>query len=47
MRLPFRPNTMVAFPNTLDAAHGVAPTSATLRKVFQYHLSLKGDDEKV
>ena len=47
MRVPFRPNTMVAFPNTLDAAHGSVAPGPTPRKVFQYHISLKGDDEKV
>lgn len=47
MRVPFRPNTMVAFPNTLDAAHGSVAPGAVPRKVFQYHISLKGDDEKV
>ena len=47
MRVPFRPNTMVAFPNTLWAAHGSEAPSSELRKVFQYHISLKGDDEKV
>jgi hypothetical protein len=38
---------MVAFPNTLWAAHGSEAPSSELRKVFQYHISLKGDDEKV
>ncbi len=47
MRVPFRPNTMVAFPNTLFAAHGSVAPSSTPRKLFQYHISLKGDDEKV
>jgi hypothetical protein len=47
LRIPFRPNTLVAFPNTLSAAHGAVAPSAALRKVFQYHISLKGDDEKV
>lgn len=47
LRIPFRPNTLVAFPNTLNAAHGAVAPSAALRKVFQYHISLKGDDEKV
>jgi hypothetical protein len=47
MRVPFRPNTMVAFPNTLWAAHGSVAPSSEPRKVFQYHISLKGDDEKV
>jgi len=47
LRVPFRPNTMVAFPNTLYAAHGAVAPSSDPRKVFQYHISLKGDDEKV
>jgi hypothetical protein len=47
MRVPFRPNMLVAFPNSLDAAHGAVAPSERLRKVFQYHISLKGDDEKV
>jgi len=47
LRVPFRPNTMVAFPNTLYAAHGAVAPSSAPRKVFQYHISLKGDDEKV
>jgi hypothetical protein len=47
LRIPFRPNAMVAFPNTLNAAHGAFAPSSALRKVFQYHISLKGDDEKV
>jgi hypothetical protein len=47
LRVPFRPNTMVAFPNMLDSAHGAMATSSQPRKIFQYHISLKGDDEKV
>jgi len=47
MRIPFRPNTLLAFPNTLGAAHGAVAPAQGLRKVFQYHISLKGDDEKV
>ena len=47
LRIPFRPNTLLAFPNTVGSAHGAVAPSAGLRKVFQYHLSLKGDDEKV
>jgi hypothetical protein len=38
---------MVAFPNMLDSAHGAVATSSQPRKIFQYHISLKGDDEKV
>jgi hypothetical protein len=44
-RLPFRANGFLAFPNLLDAAHGVDAPSSGYRKVFQYHLSLKGDFE--
>jgi len=44
-RLPYRPNGFLAFPNMLDAAHGVDAPSSGYRKVFQYHLSLKGDFE--
>ena len=44
-RLPFRANSLLAFPNLLDAAHGVEAPPAGYRKVFQYHLSLKGDLE--
>jgi hypothetical protein len=47
MRVPFRCNTMVAFPNTLWAAHGAVAPSSKPRRIFQYHISLKGDDEKV
>jgi len=47
MRVPFRANTMVAFPNTLWAAHGASAPSSNPRRIFQYHISLKGDDEKV
>jgi len=47
MRVPFRANTMVAFPNTLGAAHGAIAPSSKPRRIFQYHISLKGDDEKV
>ncbi len=47
LRVPFRPNMLVAFPNALDSAHGAVAPSAVLRKAFQYHVSLKGDDEKV
>jgi hypothetical protein len=44
-RLPFRANGFLAFPNLLDAAHGVDAPQSGFRKVFQYHLSLKGDFE--
>jgi hypothetical protein len=47
LRVPFRPNTMVAFPNMLDAAHGAVAPSSKPRRIFQYHISLKGDREKV
>lgn len=47
LRIPFRPNTMLAFPNTLRSAHGAKAPAHGLRKVFQYHISLKGDEEKV
>ena len=47
VRVPYRPNTLLAFPNTLTAAHGVVAPENGYRRVFQYHLSLKGDDEKV
>ena len=47
LRIPFRPNTLLAFPNTLGAAHGAVAPAQGLRKVFQYHISLKGDEEKV
>jgi hypothetical protein len=47
LRIPFKPNTLLAFPNTLGAAHGAVAPAQGLRKVFQYHISLKGDDEKV
>jgi hypothetical protein len=43
--LPFRPNSFLAFPNLLDAAHGVVAPSSGYRKAFQYHLSLKADHE--
>jgi hypothetical protein len=44
-RLPFRANGFLAFPNLLDAAHGVDAPLSGYRRVFQYHLSLKGDFE--
>jgi hypothetical protein len=44
-RLPFRANSLLAFPNLLDAAHGVDAPPTGYRKVFQYHLSLKGERE--
>jgi hypothetical protein len=44
-RLPYRANGFLAFPNLLDAAHGVDAPSSGYRKVFQYHLSVKGDCE--
>lgn len=44
-RLPYRANSLLAFPNLLDAAHGVDAPPSGYRKVFQYHLSLKGDFE--
>jgi hypothetical protein len=47
LRIPFRPNTLLAFPNTLSSAHGAGSPTLGLRKVFQYHLTLKGDHEKV
>lgn len=47
LRVPYRHNTMLAFPNTLKSAHGVVAPEHGYRRVFQYHLSLKGDDEKV
>ena len=47
MRVPFEPNMLVAFPNSLDAAHGAVAPERGLRRLFQYHLSLKGDHEKV
>jgi hypothetical protein len=47
LRIPFRPNTLLAFPNTLFTAHGAVAPAHGMRRVFQYHLSLKGDDEKV
>jgi hypothetical protein len=47
LRVPYARNTMLAFPNTLSAAHGVVAPEHGYRRVFQYHLSLKGDDEKV
>jgi hypothetical protein len=46
-RLPFMRNMLVAFPNALDAAHGAVAPDSGLRRLFQYHLSLKSDDEKV
>lgn len=46
-RLPFRANSVVAFPNLLDSAHGVMAPPSGYRKVFQYHLSLKGDEEPI
>jgi hypothetical protein len=46
-RLPFSRNTLLAFPNALDAAHGAVAPPSGLRRLFQYHLSLKSDDEKV
>jgi hypothetical protein len=46
-RIPFRPNTVLAFPNTLSAAHGAVTPAHGHRKLFQYHISLKGDDQKV
>jgi hypothetical protein len=47
LRIPYERNILLAFPNTLSAAHGVVAPKQGYRKVFQYHLSLKGDDEKV
>ena len=47
LRIPFRGNSLLAFPNRLDAAHGALPPERGLRRLFQYHLSLKGDHEKV
>jgi hypothetical protein len=47
VRVPYRPNTLLAFPNTLTSAHGVVSPEHGYRRVFQYHLSLKGDEEKV
>ncbi len=47
VRIPLRPNTMLAFPNTLGTAHGAVAPMDTLRKVFRYHISLKGDHEKI
>jgi hypothetical protein len=47
LRIPFRPNTLLAFPNTLTSAHGAVAPARGMRRMFQYHLSLKGDDEKV
>jgi hypothetical protein len=47
LRIPFRPNILLAFPNTLSSAHGAGSFPVGLRKVFQYHLTLKGDHEKV
>ena len=47
LRIPFRSNTLLAFPNTLGAAHGAVAPALGMRKVFQYHISLKGDEEKV
>jgi hypothetical protein len=44
-RMPFIGNALLAFPNLLDAAHGVVAPPDGYRKVFQYHLSLKGDHE--
>lgn len=44
-RLPFTPNTLLAFPNLLNAAHGALGPTTGLRRVFQYHLSLRGDQE--
>ena len=44
-RMPFTANAFLAFPNRLDAAHGVVAPAAGYRNVFQYHLSLKGDQE--
>jgi hypothetical protein len=46
-RLPFAANMLVAFPNALDSAHGAIGPESGLRRLFQYHLSLKSDDEKV
>lgn len=47
MRVPFRRNMLLAFPNRLDASHGALPPEHGLRRLFQYHLSLKSDHEKV
>lgn len=45
IRMPFIGNALLAFPNLLDAAHGVVAPTDGYRRVFQYHLSLKGDRE--
>jgi len=47
VRVPYVANTLLAFPNTLTSAHGVVAPEHGYRRVFQYHLSLKGDAEKV
>jgi hypothetical protein len=47
VRVPYLANTLLAFPNTLRSAHGVVAPEHEQRRVFQYHLSLKGDHEKV
>ena len=44
-KMPFLPNAFLAFPNLLNAAHGVVAPMDGYRKVFQYHLSLKSDQE--
>lgn len=44
-RMPFRANGFLAFPNRLDAAHGLVGPRDGYRSVYQYHLSLKGDHE--
>jgi hypothetical protein len=40
LRIPFRANTLLAFPNSLSAAHGAVAPIGGRRKVFQYHISL-------
>ena len=44
VRVGFRPNRLVVFPNQLDAAHGVtAPDGEAYRKVFQFHIAVRDD----
>jgi hypothetical protein len=44
-RAPFVANGLLAFPNLLNAAHGAAGPEQGLRRVFQYHVSLRDRSE--
>lgn len=47
VEIPFTPNTLLAFPNSPIAAHGVRVPPGQTRRVFQWHLSTKAEGAEI